>query len=87
LAAVAIGGGLLFAAPASAKPDQDHKVTICHFTASETNPYVVITIDQHALKHHFSNHNGVTSPHQGQDGIFLGYDDDGNILCNFGEEE
>jgi hypothetical protein len=27
------------------QPSPDHKVTICHATASKTNPYVVITVD------------------------------------------
>lgn len=29
---------------------QSHKITICHATGSATNPYVVITVDTHALK-------------------------------------
>lgn len=27
------------------KGDPDHKVTICHATASRSNPYVIITVD------------------------------------------
>jgi len=36
------------AGPAGATPKNDsgaHKVTICHYTHSQTNPYVVITVD------------------------------------------
>jgi len=31
------------------KPDPLHKVTICHATASKTNPYVVITVDMASI--------------------------------------
>jgi hypothetical protein len=37
-----LGGGLI---TASATQPPDHKVTLCHATDSETNPYVVITVD------------------------------------------
>jgi hypothetical protein len=38
---------------------QEHgKVTICHATGSETNPYVLITVDEHALKAHTSHQDG-----------------------------
>jgi hypothetical protein len=30
----------------------DHKITICHATGSTTNPFVVITVDLHALNGH-----------------------------------
>jgi len=33
------------ALPAAATPGDDHKVTICHVTNSEKNPYVVIEVD------------------------------------------
>ena len=39
--------------------DNEHaKVTICHATGSETNPYVLITVDEHAVKAHMSHQNG-----------------------------
>jgi hypothetical protein len=39
--------------------DNDHgKVTICHATGSETNPYVLITVDEHALNAHMSHQDG-----------------------------
>jgi hypothetical protein len=43
VASGAIGVGASVAA--ATKPDPAHKVTICHATASKTNPYVVITVD------------------------------------------
>jgi len=49
----ALGIGFVAAAQADDPPPPGHKVTICHGTASETNPYVLITIDEHALGAHF----------------------------------
>ena len=40
-AAALIGPGTAFATP----PDPGHQVTICHRTNSDSNPYVVITVD------------------------------------------
>ena len=40
-------------------PDnQNGKVTICHATGSETNPYVVITISENAVEAHRNHQNG-----------------------------
>jgi len=44
LVAVSAIGATASAASAT-KPAPVHKVTICHATASATNPYVVITVD------------------------------------------
>src|SRR6266705_4312552 len=36
----------------------DHKVGICHATGSKTNPYVFITVDEHAVKAHQNHQDG-----------------------------
>jgi hypothetical protein len=45
------------------QPDPEHKVTICHRTASDSNPYVEITIDEAALD--VQNRCGGESPQAG----------------------
>lgn len=50
---------------ATAQAGRDHKVQICHATASATNPYVLITVDEHALAGHFRA-DGPTAPGHGQ---------------------
>ncbi len=40
-------------------PEPDHtvrKVTLCHFTASDSNPFVVNEVDQNALSQHHDHH-------------------------------
>lgn len=43
--------------------EDGHKVTICHRTGSETNPYVVITVDVAAIN------GGEASDHDGHDQV------------------
>jgi hypothetical protein len=45
LGAAMMVGALAFATTALATPPNDHKVTICHATNSDTNPYVMETVD------------------------------------------
>jgi hypothetical protein len=47
-------GGLAAKRTANAAPAG--KVTICHFTSSDTNPYEIITISSNALSQHQTNH-------------------------------
>jgi hypothetical protein len=46
VAMVAAGAvGACASIAAATKPDPTHKITICHATASASNPYVAITVD------------------------------------------
>jgi len=47
--------GVATSATAS-QPSNDHKVTYCHATHSETNPYVIITTDKIAVVRAHQNH-------------------------------
>ena len=47
--------GVATSATAS-QPSNDHKVTYCHATHSETNPYVIITTDKVAVLMANQNH-------------------------------
>lgn len=40
------------------KPHPGHKVAICHRTASSTNPYVLIEVDEAAVNTHLGNGHG-----------------------------
>ena len=42
-----------------------HKVTICHATSSETNPWVRIVVDEHATNGHFDNNGTPLAGHEG----------------------
>jgi outer membrane biosynthesis protein TonB len=61
LAAMAITGllSVMFVVPAlAAKPSPDHKVQLCHRTASDTNPYALIEVDETAVDTHLNNGQG-----------------------------
>ena len=47
---------LLFVTPALATSEQSEKVSICHATASENNPYVSVEVDKDAWDEHSSAH-------------------------------
>ena len=44
--------------PAAASEYPGQKVTICHHTGSQTNPWVEITISQNAVPAHLTDHDG-----------------------------
>jgi hypothetical protein len=54
------------------QPDPDHKVSICHRTASDTNPYVFITVDEASLPAHLNNLPGHPAKEWKTDGTFRG---------------
>lgn len=51
-----VGGATLVPAVFATPPAPDHKVTICHRTNSNTNPYVVITVDIASAGHLHGGH-------------------------------
>lgn len=84
LAVLGVTGLALLGATAPAQAgdhsDNDHKITICHATGSESNPYVSITVDDHAAKAHSGHQNGEDIIH-GNDGC---EGDDGQPTDNNG---
>ncbi|GAB3857167.1 hypothetical protein GCM10028801_15380 [Nocardioides maradonensis] len=57
---------------ASATPGTPHKTSICHRTASDTNPYVFETVDDASLQAHLSNGKGHPPTHWKSDGTWRG---------------
>jgi hypothetical protein len=67
LAALGVTGLALLGATAPAvatdNANTDHKITICHATGSDSNPYVAVTVDLHALETHMNHqHDGDIIP-------------------------
>jgi hypothetical protein len=52
LAVATCAAGSVVIATAAQAARNDDKIVICHGTASETNPYVLISVDAHALEGH-----------------------------------
>jgi hypothetical protein len=67
---------LVIGGVALAKEDKkDHKVTICHATSAEKNPWVRIVVDQHATTGHFDNNGTPLAGHE--DDVLL----EGDVSC------
>jgi hypothetical protein len=64
LAGVGYGAGLVHFAHSSATDAQypPAKVTICHHTHSQKNPFVTITVSQNAVAAHVRNHGDTIGP-------------------------
>ena len=81
LMATALAAGAL-ALPATTSADEG-RVWICHGTASQSNPYVLIGVAPSAVAGHFDG----TAPGHGKNNypdIYIGAKPESNI-CNFGE--
>ena len=63
-----------------AEASQLDKVTICHATESETNPYNQIVVDSHAIGGHFEN-NGTPKAGHEEDLLF-----EGEVDCPGGDD-
>ena len=64
LAAAGIASLALLGASSPANADPDNKISICHSTGSESNPYVEITISENGLNGHYARgaHDGDIVP-------------------------
>lgn len=54
------------------QPDPEHKVGLCHRTASDTNPYVFIEVDEASLPAHLNDLPGHPAKQWKTDGTFRG---------------
>ncbi len=74
------GGLVMLSAPAATAGDEGTpsgnptKTTICHRTASDTNPYVFIEVDDESLPAHLNNLPGHPAKHWKSDGTWRGDD-------------
>ena len=69
LLVLSLTGALAFSAIAGAGAAPADKVTICHHTSSESNPFVVITISGNAEQKHLDNHGGTGPDEPFVDGV------------------
>jgi hypothetical protein len=68
---LALGGVLALAVPANATPPgNETKTGLCHRTASDTNPYVFIEVDDESLQAHLSDGKGHFPKQWKTDGVF-----------------
>lgn len=90
VAAVAVVGAISTTPGLATPPGAggDHKVTICHVTGSERNPWVIITVDRAAwdgdgANDHTRHVKGDRQDHELQPGARCGYvpepDNDGGV--------
>ncbi len=75
--AIALAGS---ASVSATQHDPDHKVGICHRTASDTNPYVYIEVDEVAVSAHIGE-----SAHPSKDGRNDYLAPNGEVDCNVKE--
>jgi hypothetical protein len=76
--ALSLSLAVVVGAPALAVGGREDNVTLCHRTASHTNPYVRITVDSAGAFHgHYSHHEGPVFPSTGSDGKW------GDIIPSF----
>jgi hypothetical protein len=66
--------------------EAEHKVTLCHATGSSTNPYVMITVDYHALKNGHTAAKGDIVPPTTINGVTYSanWDSSGQAIFNNG---
>lgn len=71
---LAMAAVVITAVPAWGTQGEPHKVTLCHRTHSETNPYVEVTVDVASVKFegHDSHDGPIWYPGAKEDGVFWG---------------
>lgn len=72
LGLIIIATSLVFTGNVIAKNNSEHKTSICHRTASDTNPYVFIEVDNNSLGAHFNNLPGHPAKYWKSDGVWRG---------------
>lgn len=70
LASILLGATGAFGVALATKPTENEKVTICHATSSEENPWVRIVVSENAIGGHFENPGTPKAGHE--DDLLLG---------------